>query len=79
MQHLMANVVLSPLHRADGSAKYSENSCTVIAAVNGPIEVQRRDELPEEATVDIAIRPVSGVGGMEALQNNKSMCTKPIL
>lgn len=55
---------LSNLHRADGSATYSQNGYTVIGAVNGPIEVQRRDELPEEAAVDIIVRPAAGVGGM---------------
>lgn len=59
----MANSALSPLHRVDGSATYSQNGYSVIAAVNGPIEVQRRDELPEEATVDVAVRPAAGVGG----------------
>ena len=59
----MANSVLSLLHRADGSATYSRNGYSVIAAVNGPIEVQRRDELSEEATVDVAVRPAAGVGG----------------
>ena len=59
----MANSALSPLHRADGSATYSHNGYSVIAAVNGPIEVQRRDELPEEATVDVTVRPAAGVGG----------------
>ncbi|KAF6221305.1 hypothetical protein HO133_002160 [Letharia lupina] len=60
----MANITLSPLYRADGSAKYSKAGYSVIAAVNGPIEVQRRDELPEEAAVDIAVRPAAGVGGL---------------
>jgi hypothetical protein len=55
---------LSSLYRADGSATYSQNGYTVIGAVNGPIEVQRRDELPEEAAVDIIVRPAAGVGGM---------------
>jgi exosome complex component RRP46 len=55
---------LSHLHRADGSATYSQNGYTVIGAVNGPIEVQRRDELPEEAAVDVIVRPAAGVGGM---------------
>lgn len=59
----MANTTLSPLQRADGSAQYSSNGYSVIAAVNGPIEVQRRDELPEEAAVDVAVRPATGVGG----------------
>ena len=35
----------------------------MIAAVNGPIEVQRRDELPEEAAVDVVVRPAAGAGG----------------
>lgn len=55
--------ILSPLHRADGSATFSQNGYTVIGAVNGPIEVQRRDELPEEAAVDVIVRPAAGVGG----------------
>jgi hypothetical protein len=55
---------LSNLHRADGSATYSQNGYTVIGAVNGPIEVQRRDELPEEAAVDVIVRPAAGIGGM---------------
>ena len=59
----MANTTLSPLHRADGSATYTKNGYSVIAAVNGPIEVQRRDELPEEAAVDVAVRPAAGLGG----------------
>ena len=59
----MADITLSSLHRADGSATYSGHGYTVLAAVNGPIEVQRRDELPEEAAVDVAVRPAAGAGG----------------
>ncbi|TID19036.1 hypothetical protein E2P81_ATG06014 [Venturia nashicola] len=55
--------MVAPLHRADGSATYSANGYTVIASVNGPIEVQRRDELAEEAAVEVHVRPASGVGG----------------
>ncbi|KAI9642361.1 exosome non-catalytic core subunit rrp46 [Ciborinia camelliae] len=55
--------LLSPLPRADGSASFSQNGYTVIGAVNGPIEVQRRDELPEEAAIDVIVRPAAGVGG----------------
>lgn len=57
-------VRLSHLKRADGSATFSQNGYTVIGAVNGPIEVQRRDELPEEAAIDVIVRPAVGVGGM---------------
>ncbi|QDS77116.1 hypothetical protein FKW77_000939 [Venturia effusa] len=55
--------MVAALHRADGSDTYSANGYTVLASVNGPIEVQRRDELAEEAAVDVHIRPASGVGG----------------
>jgi exosome complex component RRP46 len=54
---------LSHLHRADGSATYSQNGYSIIGAVNGPIEVGRRDELSEEAAIDIIVRPAVGVAG----------------
>lgn len=52
-----------PLARADGSATFSTDLYSVLAAVSGPIEVQRRDELPEEAAIEVNIRLASGVGG----------------
>ncbi|KAF2968856.1 hypothetical protein GQX73_g4732 [Xylaria multiplex] len=55
--------LLSHLHKTDGSATYSYAGYTVIGAVNGPIEAQKRDELPEEAIVDVVVRPSAGVGG----------------
>ncbi|OCK87481.1 uncharacterized protein K441DRAFT_691128 [Cenococcum geophilum 1.58] len=54
--------LLSHLHRANGSATYSQNGYTIIGAVNGPVEVQRRDELPEETAIEINVRPAVGVG-----------------
>ncbi|KAK3659335.1 exosome non-catalytic core subunit rrp46 [Elasticomyces elasticus] len=51
------------LKRADGSATFSSKLFTVLAGVNGPVDVQRRDELPEEAAIEVNIRPSSGVGG----------------
>lgn len=57
------SAALSNLQRADGSASYSWNGYSVVGAVNGPIEVQRRDELAEEATIDVVVRPAAGVGG----------------
>jgi exosome complex component RRP46 len=61
-------VLLSHLYRSDGSATFSQNGYTVIGSVNGPIEVQRRDELSEEATVDVTVRPAAGVGGKLSLK-----------
>lgn len=57
-------VVLSHLYRTDGSATFTQNGYGIVASVNGPIEVQRRDELAEEAAIDVIVRPAAGVGGM---------------
>ncbi len=57
-----ATALLSHLYKTDGSATFSQNGYTIIGAVNGPIEVQRRDELPEEAAIDVIVRPAAGVG-----------------
>lgn len=57
------SAILSHLYRTDGSASFSQNGYAITAAVNGPIEVQRRDELPEEAALDVIVRPAAGVGG----------------
>lgn len=59
------DVTLTHLNRADGSATYTHNGYSIIGAVNGPIEVQRRDEMPEEATIEVNVRPASGVGSRE--------------
>lgn len=55
---------LSRLPNADGSATFSYSGYTITAAVNGPVEVSRRDENPFEALVDVIVRPAAGVGGM---------------
>ena len=60
---MVPQVTTSSLHRADGSATYTDSLFSVLAAVNGPVEVSRRDELPEEATIEVNVRPGSGIGG----------------
>jgi exosome complex component RRP46 len=60
---MVPQITTSTLNRADGSATYTDSLFAVLAAVNGPVEVSRRDELPEEATIEVNIRPGSGVGG----------------
>lgn len=42
-----------PLTRADGSATFTDSLFTILAAANGPMEVSRRDELPEEAAIEV--------------------------
>lgn len=63
MNKMGPDLIHHPLSRADGSTVISSGLYTVIAGVNGPIEVQRRDELPEEAAIEVNLRPASGVGG----------------
>ncbi|KAF2826031.1 hypothetical protein CC86DRAFT_394801 [Ophiobolus disseminans] len=68
-------VTLTHLNRADGSATYTHNGYSIIGAVNGPIEVSRRDEMPEEATLEVNVRPAVGVGSpkerhLESLLHN---------
>ncbi len=58
------STLLNPLSRSDGSATYSHAGYSIACGINGPIEVQRKDELPEEATVDVVVRPAYGVGGI---------------
>lgn len=60
----MDEATLSWLNRADGSASHSRNGYSVICAVHGPMEVQRREELPGEAVVDVVVRPATRVGGI---------------
>ena len=64
--------VLHTLSRADGSATYtSPTKYTILCAVNAPVEVQRRDELPEEAFIEVNIRPHNGVGQVKERQLEK--------
>lgn len=58
---------LSQLKSADGSATYCSSGYCIIGSVNGPIEVQRRDEIPDEAAVEVNIRPAAGVGSTDSI------------
>ena len=55
---------LHPLHRSTGSAHYVQKhlSQEVICAINAPVDVQRRDEIPNETYLDVHVRPNHGVG-----------------
>lgn len=56
-------VVWSALPAADGSAQYEHEGYSILAAVNGPLEVQRRDEIPNEAFLEVNVREARGGGG----------------
>ena len=68
MTQLLDEAALPSVQHSDGSAAYSHNGYTILATVNGPIEAQRRDELPEEAVVDVVVRPAAGFGGIDVSQ-----------
>mmetsp|Transcript_29832 Transcript_29832/g.62821 ORF Transcript_29832/g.62821 Transcript_29832/m.62821 type:complete len:254 (-) Transcript_29832:349-1110(-) len=51
------------LSRADGSARFSHDKTSIIAAVYGPCEVRRVRELADRATLELVVRPRSGASG----------------
>ncbi|KAK9240211.1 ribosomal protein S5 domain 2-type protein [Lipomyces kononenkoae] len=56
-----ASAKTSFLYRVDGSASWTVGTANVIVSVSGPIEVNKREELPDVATVEIVVRPGTGV------------------
>lgn len=46
-----------------GLCRLTEGTTKALVSINGPIEVQRKDELVSETTIDIYFRPVSGFTG----------------
>ncbi|XP_065832480.1 exosome complex component RRP46-like [Oscarella lobularis] len=53
----------SLLSRADGSARFSHGSTSVLAAVYGPAEVKQSKEKLNRATIDVVFKPKSGNPG----------------
>ncbi|KAL6054691.1 Exosome component 5 [Balamuthia mandrillaris] len=51
------------LNRADGSAKFSFDKTSILAAVFGPTEVSLRDEILDRATIKVTYKPKNGVAG----------------
>eukprot|EP00199_Chlamydomonas_sp_CCMP681_P005792 CAMPEP_0119105614 /NCGR_PEP_ID=MMETSP1180-20130426/3528_1 /TAXON_ID=3052 ORGANISM="Chlamydomonas cf sp, Strain CCMP681" /NCGR_SAMPLE_ID=MMETSP1180 /ASSEMBLY_ACC=CAM_ASM_000741 /LENGTH=262 /DNA_ID=CAMNT_0007090709 /DNA_START=32 /DNA_END=820 /DNA_ORIENTATION=- len=56
---------LSSLARADGSARWTQdsNGTSVIAAVYGPRQAAQRKENAEQAVIEIVMKPRSGMAG----------------
>ena len=57
------SIEVSCLENTDGSVTYSHSGYLILASVNGPLEVQRRDEISDEATIEVNIRPAAGTAG----------------
>lgn len=51
----------SILDQVDGSSSWSHKNVKVVASATGPIEPRQRDEVPTEATLDLIVRPATGV------------------
>ncbi|KAN0065223.1 exosome non-catalytic core subunit rrp46 [Thecaphora frezii] len=66
---------LGCLARADGSASFSFGTLEAVASVLGPTEVRIRDELTDNATLDIAFQPLSGTAGIPSKTLSSSLHT----
>jgi exosome complex component RRP46 len=51
------------LARCDGSARFKQGQTCVIAAVFGPGEVKLSREIINKATVDVTLKPKTGLPG----------------
>lgn len=89
-EHIVAMVgpaaSFNPLSRTDGSASYQcpSTGFNILSSVNAPIELPgRRDALkPEEATVEVFVKPGTGQGGVGeqyAKEIIKNMLAKLVL
>ncbi|KAF3932182.1 hypothetical protein ABW20_dc0108973 [Dactylellina cionopaga] len=63
---LTPEITLCPLPQADGSCQYfcPTSRTSILTSVNGPIEVRAKDELPNDATIEVVVKPGIGVGGV---------------
>ncbi|GAM24985.1 hypothetical protein SAMD00019534_081600 [Acytostelium subglobosum LB1] len=53
------------LNKADGSAKFTQNKSSVLAAVYGPVEVIPRKEKISKANIDVVFTPATGNSSYE--------------
>ncbi|KAJ3326948.1 hypothetical protein HDU76_012485 [Blyttiomyces sp. JEL0837] len=56
-------ISLSPLHRADGSARFSFDKSSVLAAVFGPKEAKIKEEQMDRAFIDVKMKSLVGLTG----------------
>lgn len=55
------SIETSSLQKVDGSAVWTQGVTKVVFSVSGPMEVKIREELPNEATLELVVRPVTGL------------------
>jgi len=73
---------LGQLSRVDGSARFASGSTMALASVTGPIDVRSGWEKPEEAFLEVNVRPLEGIPGTQAksiTQTLKSALTPSLL
>ncbi|KAI0072142.1 hypothetical protein K474DRAFT_1605719 [Panus rudis PR-1116 ss-1] len=59
-------VIYEGLDRVDGSARFAFGDTESIVSVSGPVEVRPALENPSQATLDIYIRPLASLPGIDA-------------
>lgn len=60
---LPIHIAFDALSGVDGSARFSFGTTTAIASVSGPIAARPATEHPIRATIDLHVRPLTGVPG----------------
>jgi len=63
----MALIKYEKLDRVDGSARFGfDDRYQALASMSGPIEVRLANEQASKATVEVSVRPYSGIAGIES-------------
>lgn len=61
MSSISIDLKTSILENADGSAELTIGGTKVITSISGPIEPKARQELPNQSSLEIIVRPASGL------------------
>lgn len=57
----MFDIRTGVLDNSDGSCEYATNGNKVITSVTGPIEAKARQELPQTVSLEVVVRPATGL------------------
>lgn len=61
MSSMSVELRTSILENADGSAELTIGGTKVITSISGPIEPKQRQELPNQSSLEIIVRPATGL------------------